>query len=356
MSYLYIGSTGEHAGQSLITWAIGRRLVEMGLDVGFMKPFGTYPIQIGDTWTDQDAMFFKEILHLEESLDQICPYLLPGDQWREKGTDVITEEVKALALELQRNKDILLLLGSQDIFFDDIGRPVSDVALVSALEAPFVLVHRYLRASTSIYSILSIRSLLKDQMKGVIINRLTPEKQSEVRTQLMPKLTQSGIPFITSIREDTSLSARSIKEINVSIEGEVLCGGEYMARPVGGVTVGAADLTEDLRVFKRVYNKIVLLAPPSTDVEAEDDASDRAISGIILTGGRKPAAPVLEAAKRANMPLILTRADTFEALDRLEQKIPALSPKDEAKVTHFTRLMDQDGAFDKLLQAIGVMS
>ena len=100
----------------------------------------------------------------------------------------------------------------------------------------------------------------------------------------------------------------------------------------------------------------MLLAPSSTDVEVEDNSSDRAISGIILTGGRKPAAPVFEAAKRANMPLILTRADTFEALDRLEQKIPALSPKDEAKVNHFTRLMDQDGALDKLLQTSGIKS
>ncbi|MBW1800852.1 MAG: AAA family ATPase [Deltaproteobacteria bacterium] len=288
MTYLYIGSTGDHAGQSLITWAIGRRLVEKGLKVGLMKPFGANPVQIGDAWADRDALLFKEILHLEERLDQICPYFLPGDQWRGKGPDAITEEVKALALELRRNKDILLLLGSRDIFFDDIMRPVSDVEFVRELEAPFVLAHRYQRASASIYSILSIRSLLKDQMKGVIINRVNPEKQSEVRTHLVPKLMQSGIPFITAVFEDPSLSARSIKDIVASIEGEVLCGAEYMNRPAGGGTVGSSDLKEGLGVFKRVYNKIVLLAPSSPEVEVEDNASARSITGIILTGGRKP--------------------------------------------------------------------
>jgi BioD-like phosphotransacetylase family protein len=64
MPFLFIGSTGDRAGHSLVAWAIGRRLLEKGMSVGFIKPFGTDPVHIHGQWTDQDAFLFKEALNL----------------------------------------------------------------------------------------------------------------------------------------------------------------------------------------------------------------------------------------------------------------------------------------------------
>jgi len=68
MSFLFIGSTGNHAGMSLLTWAIARRLVERGLNVGFMKPFGTQPVRIDGVWTDHDAFLLKEALNIPDDV------------------------------------------------------------------------------------------------------------------------------------------------------------------------------------------------------------------------------------------------------------------------------------------------
>jgi len=46
MSFLFIGSTGDRAGHTLIAWAIARRLAEKGMSVGFIKPFGTDPVHM----------------------------------------------------------------------------------------------------------------------------------------------------------------------------------------------------------------------------------------------------------------------------------------------------------------------
>jgi BioD-like phosphotransacetylase family protein len=355
MPFLFIGSTGNHAGQSLLTWAIARRLVEKGLSVGFIKPLGTQPIRIKGLWTDQDAFLLKQVLNLQEPLERICPYLVSEEAWREKGKEEILEEFKTLAQELSVGKDVLLIMGSQHIFFNEAPRPVPDTSLIAALKTDVVLVDRYVQTSTSIYSILSVYSLLKDSVKGIILNRVPPAKLKEIRDQMVPSLAQKGIPITTALPEDPLLSFQTLRDIREVLDGELLWGEENLGRPVGGMTVGSADLKGELLIFKRVYNKIILTEPSSLDTGIEAPPAPRSITGILLTGGRNPAPQVLQAVKKARIPIILVKDDTLAALERLEHSTPSLSPEDEIKVHHFTELMDRDSALDSLLQSLGLI-
>lgn len=350
MSFLFIGSTGDRAGHSLIAWAIARRLVEKGLGVGFIKPFGTDPVHVHGQWTDQDAFLFKEALNLSEPLERICPYLVSDETWRHKGNDEIIEELKTLAREASEGKDLVLILGSKHIFFDDAACPIPDVTLIPELNAEFVLVHRYRKVSKAIYSILSVSSLLRERIRGIVLNRVPPEEIREIQTHLVPSLRTKGIPIYAALPEDPVLSFRSLREMGEVLEGQWLW-GEDLGKPVGEMTVGATDLTEGLLLFKRAYNKIVLLGPTANSAES---TSPRPVVGIILTGGRSPAPPILHAAKQADLPLLLVKEDTFAALERLEQTTSRLSPGDEVKVRHMAELMDQEGALDRLLESLKI--
>ena len=353
MSFLFIGATGNRAGKSLITWAVARSLLERDLKVGFIKPFGTYPVRMNGLWTDQDALLFKKVLNLEEPLDQICPYLFSEELWKQKGTGDMLKELKSLTQELSMGKDILLIMGSSHIFFNDASCPVPDISLITELGANFVLVDRYMKTSTSIYSILSISSLLKDRIKGIILNKVPPERLEEIKGQIIPSLAKKGVSITTALPDDPALSFRSLREIREVLDGTLLWGEENLEQPVGGMTVGSADLKEELLLFKRVYNKIILLEPFSSDTGMEAPPSHRPIAGILLTGGRTPAPQVLQAAKRAKISLMLTKKDTFAALECLEESYPPLSFRDEGKARRMTDLMDRDGALDRLIQSLG---
>jgi len=352
MSFVFLGATGDHAGRSLITWVIARRLVEKGVSVGFLKPFGTDPIRVEGIWTDRDVYLFKEILNLEDPLEKICPYLISEQTWEKQTPGEILGAIQSLGQKLSKRYDLLLVMGSKHVFFDEALHPVSDTSLILALNAKFVLVDRFRDTSKSIYSILSVSSLLKGKVKGIILNRVPPEKLEEIRIQVIPSLAKKGIPLAVAISEDPVLSYRSLEEIMDILGGEVLCGGESLAKSVGAMTVGSADLKGELRLFKRAYNKIILLEPSSHDKEAEGPPTQRSIAAILLTGGRDPAPQILEVAKKANIPLILIKNDTFGALERLEQNPPGVSPRDESKIRHFTALMDRDGNLDRLVDEL----
>lgn len=354
MSILFIGSTGDRAGHSLITWALARRFQEMGLNVGFMKPFGTDPVFIQGRWIDHDAHLLKESLRLKEPLEAICPFLVSDDAWRTKGREEIMAEFKFLAQEVSESKDILVVMGSKHIFFDDAACPIPDISFIPELEADCVLVHRYRVASRTVYSLLSVCSLVRDKMRGIVINRIPPEQFGEVSSGLIPNLRNKGLPITAALPEDPVLSFRSLREVGDILEGEVVWGKEHLDKPAGGLTVGSADLTGDLLPFKRAYNKIVILEASIDGDSEEQPGSARPVSGILLTGGRQPPDRLLQAATKAHVPLLLVKEDTFAALEKLEQSTSHLSPEDVVKVLHVTKLMEREGGFERLTKSLGL--
>jgi BioD-like phosphotransacetylase family protein len=350
MSLLFIGSTGDRAGHSLITWAIARKFTKMGFRVGFVKPFGTDPVYLGGRWIDHDAYLLKESLNLSEPLETICPFLVSDEAWRTKGRDEIMAEFKTLVQELSESKDILIIMGSKHIFFDDAACPIPDVSFIPELNSDCILIHRYRKVSRTVYSILSVTSLVKKNMKGIILNRIPPEQIHQVTSGMIPTLRQKGIPIASALPEDPVLSFRSLREVGEILEADILWGKELLQKPVGGMTVGSADLRGDLIHFKRAYNKIIILEP-SFD---EEEAASRPLAGILLTGGRQPPSLLIQAAEKARMPLLLVEEDTFAALEKLEQSTSHLSPVDEGKVRHVTELMERDGGFNRLVESLGL--
>jgi BioD-like phosphotransacetylase family protein len=354
MTYLFIGSTGDHAGHTLLTWALMKRLREKGFNVGFFKPFGTHPIlDVGD-WVDLDAVLFKSVLGLQEPSEKICPYPLPNKASQQQRLENITGKIKALAVELADGKDILVVMGSRHIFFDDASFGISDIFLNTELEADFILIERFRSVPKSMYSILSIHSLLPGRIKGVILNRVAKEVGENIRNQLVLPLSQKGVSITALLPEDPVLSLRSVGEISQTLEGEFLCGEENRDQAVTGTSLSISGLKQEFRVFKRVFNKIILLKPDGPTDKPNEHRSTAAVAGILLTGGRRPPLQIIEIAEKAKIPLVLVKDDTFMAMQRLEEDVPPLSLADEKKVHYFTEMMDQEGAFEKLMHSLSI--
>ena len=350
MNFLFIGSTGGQAGHTILTWALIERLLEKGFKVGFLKPFGTHPILQDGDWVDQDALLFKSVLQLKEPFADICPYPLADKTTEQQSLDDIPRRIKTLAIELSAGKDILIVMGSKHIFFDDASFGISDIFLNRELKAEFILIERFRSIPKSMYSILSIHSLLPERIKGIILNRASMEEMETIRSQLTLPLSKRGVDITAVLPEDPMLSMRSIGEVAQILEGKFLCGEDRGEESISGTTLGSLELKGDLQIFKRVFNKIILLR--SEVVEAGDQKANCPVAGMLITGGRIPPLQIVEAAKKLKLPLLLVKDDTFKAMERLEETPAFFSPKDKGKVRYFMRLMDQDDALEKLIPSL----
>ena len=72
------------------------------------------------------------------------------------------------------------------------------------------------------------------------------------------------------------------------------------------------------------------------------------------TGGRRPPPFIIESARAAHIPLLLVKGDTFSTLEQLEKSPPLISTEDEKKALYFSEMLDRHGAFERLLQSLGL--
>jgi BioD-like phosphotransacetylase family protein len=351
MQAIFIGSTGGEPGQTLATWALAIRLKEKGLKVGFFKPYGLLPdlSTSAGALCDSDVLLIKEVLGLLEPVEALCPVMLTEKSIPElsggPGKEVI-EKIKKAFLQAAEGKDVMLIMGAKEIFFGDGLSGLSDSVLVKLFDASVLLVDRYQRDNMTLYSLLSLNSFLDGRVKSAIINHVSLDKMDHVRAKVIPFLMEKGLKSVAALPEDPVLAALTISTIAGLVEGHILCCPEGRGNLVANFTIGSKSLTDSLAIFKQVYNKIILvgLSPPGQ--------MEKSPAGIILTGGKSPAEAVLRVAQDRSLPLILTKADTFQAMERLEKAKASLGLKDEFKARQFLNLIDQEMRGDPWVEAL----
>jgi BioD-like phosphotransacetylase family protein len=342
MQAIFIGSTGGEPGQTLATWALALRLRERGLRVGFFKPYGLLPEEGGPGQggaCDPDVLLLRKVLDLPDPEEALCPIALPENFAPENAGNLGEEmmaRIKKAFQEISRDRDVVLIMGAKEIFFGGGGSGLSDSHLVKSFDTSVLLVDRYQRDNLTYYSLLSLNSFLDGRVKTAILNHVAPDRLDHVKSKVIPFLQGKGLKSVVAVPEDPILAGLTVSTIAAFIEAEILCCPELGENLVRTSTIGSTSLEGSLGLFKQVYNKVILLGLEALNTEK------RPVMGIVLTGGKAPSELVLKVARDRGIPLLLTRRDTFQVMDRLEKAQPALRPGDSFKVRQFLKLIDQE--------------
>jgi hypothetical protein len=193
-------------------------------------------------------------------------------------------------------------------------------------------VDRYQRDNLTFYSLLSLNSFLDGRVKSAILNHVPPDRIDHVTAKVVSFLQQKGVKSVVAVPQDPILAALTVSTIAEVVGGEILCCPEGEGNLVQASTIGGRHLEGPLSIFKQVYNKVVLVG---------QNLAEKPVVGIILTGGKSPSELVIRVARDHGIPLIMTRPDTFQVVERMEKAKPALNPKDEFRVHRFLRLIDE---------------
>ncbi len=352
MHTIFIGSTGSSPGQTLATWALAVRLREKGMKVGFFKPYGLVP-DLGPSSEggvcDADVVLMKSFLGLTEGVEVLCPVMLTENLIPEISAgqgDDLAEKIHRAFQAISQGKDVVLIMGAKEIFFGGGLSGLSDSVLVKRFDASVLLVDGYQRDNLTFYSLLSLNSFLDGRVKSAIINHVPLDKMDHVCTKVIPFLKDKGLRSVVAVPEDPILAAFTVAAIAELIDGQILCCLEQKENLIETFTIGARHLEGPLSIFRQVYNKIIMVGL----VQADEQKST--IGGIILTGGKSPSELVLKVARERSIPLVLTRGDTFQTMERLERVQPFLSLREEFKVHRFLQLVELEKDADQWVEAL----
>jgi BioD-like phosphotransacetylase family protein len=347
MATVYVTSTETFSGKSALCVGLGKRFLRDGFTVGYMKPVSTVTRKVEGRVIDEDAEFIKQTLNLPEPIETIAPAILTPQIVEavlkgEEKTDFAAELQGAFA-EVTKGRDIVLLEGGGSLregYIIDLPTPY----VAELLKARELVVVKYTNDLQMVDDVLTARTRLGDSMVGVVLNAVPRQRMPFVENVIKPALHRRGIMVFATLPQERLLLSISVTELADCLNGEILCGHEYVGELVEHLMVGAMSVDSALTYFRRKPNKAVITGGDRPDIQLA--ALETSTKCLILTGNLRPSPIILGRAEEVGVPMILVKQDTLTTVEIIEQFFGKTRFHQEKKIRRFEKMLDERFDFD----------
>ena len=323
---IYLSTTESHCGKSLVSLGIMDMVLRRSHRVGVFRP-------IIKCQGQED--------HIDRNLDLLLKYFrLPWDYeetyaWRQIEAldllahgdhDELINGVIAKYKALEAKSDFMLIIGS-DLSSESAALDFDiNVELAQSLGSPVLLLASGAKESSdAIISpiLMAIDSFKRkgNQMLGVIINRVDPDKLHEVRADVKAALSGEA-EVLGIIPADKDLESPNMGEVVNYLGAEVLYGGDLLNYRVYEYMIIAMKMENYLARLR----KWALLVTPGdrgdvilSALQAHASGNYPRLAGILLTTGERPAPTVkrLLDGLPSTLPIAAVDMETFETTSHL---------------------------------------
>ncbi|MFQ5905215.1 MAG: phosphotransacetylase family protein [bacterium] len=356
MQSIYIMSTTDYSGKSLLALGIGLKLREFGKRIGYFKPFGRLATTVDGAVVDKDACVLKGVLGLDEPLQEICPVVLTRDLLVDglKGESPgLMDKVKKAFRKISRNKDVVIIGGAGNMF-DGLFLGIGGMELSECLEARVILIDSrdFLKDETFVDTIMVAKGILGDRLLGTVVNNISRESRDFILEFVSPFLERKGIKVLGVIPHDDLLGSVAVSELTRSLSGKILCAEQAADELVESFQIGAMDAHTAQKHLRKIKNNALITGGQRTEMIMA--ALDTPTKCMILTGGHIPSQQVISAADRAGVPLISVRMNTRQATETVERIMGRVRLGEQQKIRRARELLDTWFNYDVLFKELGI--
>lgn len=353
---LYIGSTTTYAGKNTMNIGIGLRFRKEGLNVGYMKPVGAMPVEVGGMQGDEDAFYVQEVLGLTPQKDIVTPVMVTQDfkirafngQLGDSGE--FLDKIQKSYDELAKDRDLMLVGGSGNMFS---GRyaGLDAITLVKKLGIKAVVIDR-IQHEVNYDTLVTIKDHLGDLMAGVILNSVPATFNTEVDTLIRPFLERQGIKVLGVLPNDPLMSSIRADALAEGLGGRLVAAQRSSERMVESFLIGTMQVENFMTYFRKSSNSAVIVGGDRADVQLV--AIEGNCSCLILTGNLYPNDIILSRADTLNVPIIMVRDDTYTVAKKMEQMLGRHKLRDTIKIRQASQIVSDNLDFDAIRAALGI--
>ncbi len=354
MKAVYVASTKELAGKSLVTIALASLAKDAGLNVGYFKPLGVESAtgEKGEP-VDEDAETMRKILNIKDEAGSVCPFVVRREAFIEQFANVDASEVQnkiKKAYEMvSRGKELVLIEGPPALSTGAfLGCPVPKLAV--EFGAGILLVERFEDENT-VDDVLQARDYCakwKAELNGVVLNQVPASKMLKAKNVVKPIIEKNGIKVLGIVPEDKAINALTIGEIYAAVGGTVLAGNDGMEKTVSTVLIGAMTLESAVRYFRNAKNELVITGGDRTDIILA--AFEAGVSALVLTGNLHPSVKIFPRADELKVPMILVPFDTYTTLQIIQKIVGRIKPTDNTRINRAKKLVKENVDWKQFLQ------
>lgn len=343
---VFLAATGQNRGKTTASLGLMAAIIGRGSKVGFIKPVGQRYLVVEGTRADEDAVLMKAVFDLPDALDDMSPVTLP----RHFTTDYIMgnvdgdlgRDVTEAARRVDAGKDLLVIEGTGHA---GVGAVVglSNARVAALLEAPTLIVSEG-GVGRPIDEIVLNHALFERagvRVVGALVNKVDVISHPHLPDVLRRGLRQHGIELLGCIPYSDLLANPSLELIATHLDGELLAGEATPGRTIGHVAIGAM---RPVHAAELIRDRTLLITPGDRDdlvrMALELNATDAGrVTGLVLTGGFRPASVLLAELRAAGLFTFLVRSDTYSTAQAVDEILVKTHPTDADKIETIIQLV-----------------
>jgi BioD-like phosphotransacetylase family protein len=339
MVYSIIVSGTNFSGKTALCIGLFGKFLDMGIKVGYFKPVGQGHKIVNGHLRDSDVLLMKEVLGLEESIDDICPIVL-GKRYLDQmitGCKETREKIIAAYEKVKVDKEVVLIeSAARPEYLACCGLDVSQLSKTFDAKILFsvkgdddtvaeraILYNEYLTSKGS-------------EIMGVVINFVPIQQLERMRGVVSSVLERCGVEVLGVVPDQRELTQPTVQDLIDILQAEVLTGKEHLENLVDNFLVGAMSPESAMSWFRRSVGGALITGGDRVDLILT--ALETKPNAIILTGNIYPSALVLSSAEEKGIPVLLVTFDTYTTVTKLDQLDGRIVPSPtSAKKIQLTR-------------------
>ena len=344
MRPIYVSATKQDTGKTTLTLGLVQAFLDLGHDVGYMKPVGQRYVEFQGQNVDEDAVLARQVFGMTDP---------PGDMSTiaiERGftanyifhRDPAPLEARVMEAfgRMNERHDLLVIEGTGHAgvgsCFD-----LSN-ARVAQMFGAKVLILTKGGIGRAIYEIaLSLHLFRKHgvEVLGAILNKTLPDKLDKVSRAVHQGLEHLGTRLLGVLPYEPGLLYPRVEQVAREVSGRVLSGADALTNRVEHIVVAA--MAPD-HVSQYLSGETLVITPGDRldDTLVSVLMSARSpLSGLVLSGGFEPKSSLLALLGQAGIPVILCDEDTYSVAKRLNEMHFKIRAQDTDKVDMAKRLV-----------------
>ncbi|MCB1110818.1 MAG: AAA family ATPase, partial [Chlamydiia bacterium] len=315
---------------------------------------------------DKDVVLFKDHFHLKQEESQMSPVLFPRGFTRDFLDGKVSEKEMQTKIEtsydiISKGSDAIVVEGTGHVGVGSIVN-FSNARVASLLGLPMILVASGGLGSS--FDALAVNKALCDAtgvpIAGIILNRVHDDKREMVLSYMKKALANWNIPILGCIPFDPFLSNPTMQDYESLFHATLLTGEDHHMRHFRHMRLVATSLKN----YRELILPNQLIITPSNrediilatltkhwDVKIANPQEDLAV-GMILTGDSPPRQTILEALKKANIPMLYAPVSSYRAMEMITSYTVKIRKEDTEKIQEAVAVVESHIDFDLLLDSV----
>ncbi len=313
---IYIATTEDHSGKSLLSLGLMHTLLGKMPRVSFFRPI------VHSTTDDHHTSIMKSHFELPYEMKELVGLsrqtlveMLNQDKLGEV-IDIMIAKYKYL----EDKSDFVLVEGTDFAGEGNLVELDLNVLIAKNLGLPVILIGNGKNKTTRELKSamhMAYKSYVKQEVSvlAIISNKVLP-KDLEATEQAIESFIGSGTESYV-VPQTESLSSPTMREIVIALQAKILFGNDYLENKVGSFGVGAMQLRNYLT---QIHEDNLMITPGDRAdlilgaLQANISKNYPKMAGIVLTGGLIPEEPIIKLIEglEVNLPILSVDEGTFQ--------------------------------------------